>query len=72
MEIPYKRIAPATLKRMIEEFVTRDGTDYGLQETPLESKVSQVMSALEKGDAHILYDEQREAAEIVLRAQGLS
>jgi len=29
MEIPYKKLAPDVLRAVIEEFVTREGTDYG-------------------------------------------
>ena len=42
MIIPWERIPPDTLERLIEEYVTRDGTDYGTVETPLETRVEQV------------------------------
>ena len=29
MEVPHGRVAPDVLRRVAEEFVTRDGTDYG-------------------------------------------
>lgn len=66
MEIPYKAIPPETLRNMIEELITREGTDYGEQELALASKVKQVMLKLERGEAAILYDEALETCEIVL------
>lgn len=66
MEIPYQAIPEQTLRNMIEEFVTRDGTDYGEQETPLDDKVTQVLDLLKTGKATIQYDESVEICEIVL------
>ncbi|EGG98200.1 hypothetical protein imdm_378 [gamma proteobacterium IMCC2047] len=66
MDIPYQAIPKETLSNMIEEFVTRDGTDYGECELSLEEKVVQVMSLLKQGKAAIQYDESMEICEIVL------
>ena len=66
MDIPYQAVPAETLGNMIEEFVTRDGTDYGEQELTLEAKVAQVMSQLKAGKAAIQYDESLEICEIVL------
>ena len=38
--VPHRELAPQTLRAMIEEFVTRDGTDYGALERSLEGKVA--------------------------------
>jgi len=66
MDIPYQSINPQTLGNMIEEFVTRDGTDYGEQELTLEAKVAQVLGLLKSGKAAIQYDESLEICEIVM------
>lgn len=66
MEIPYQAIPENTLRNMIEEFVTRDGTDYGLEEVSLNQKVFQVLGLLKAGKAVILYDESLESTEIQL------
>ena len=42
MIIPYKQISPDALQGLIEEFITREGTDYGEMEFSLAQKVSQV------------------------------
>ena len=49
-------LAPDTLRAVIESFVLREGTDYGLRETPLEDKVAQVMGQLRRGEAHITFE----------------
>lgn len=66
MDIPYQAINAQTLRSMIEEYVTRDGTDYGEQELTLEAKVVQVLALLKSGQAAIRYDESLEICEIVM------
>ena len=66
MDIPYQAINAETLNSMIEEFVTRDGTDYGEQVLTLEAKVAQVLTLLTVGKAAIMYDESLEICEIVM------
>ena len=58
MIIPFDRISPEALLGLLEEFVTRDGTDYGERETPLDARVAQVLLQLRRGTALIVYDEE--------------
>ncbi len=55
-EVPWQRLSPEALQRLIEEFVTRDGTDYGATERTLEQKVAAVRRLLERGEAVIVFD----------------
>jgi len=64
MIIPHTDIAPDTLNALIEEFVTRDGTDYGDIETCIATKVRQVMNQLERKDVFIVYSEEYETCTI--------
>jgi uncharacterized protein len=50
------QLEPDTLRAVVESFVLREGTDYGLEETSLEVKVAQVMRQVERGEAHITFD----------------
>ena len=56
VQVPVQSIQKATLSRLVEEFVTRDGTDYGSHEIPTEKKVSRAMAALHAGKAIIVFD----------------
>ena len=67
MEIPYKQLSPETLQALIEEFVSRDGTDYGEQEVSLERKVMQVEERLNDGSAVLVFDSHSESCDIVVR-----
>lgn len=66
MLIPYDQLAPDTLNRLIEDFVTRDGTDNG-DETPLQTRVLRVRQALAKGQAFILFDADSQQCQLLAR-----
>jgi hypothetical protein len=55
------------LRHLVEEFVTRDGTDYGAIERTLPQKVAAVMRQLETGEAAIVVDLDHDTIDIVLR-----
>ena len=65
MEIPHRALSPDTLQALIEEFVLRDGTDYGETEIPLAKKSRQVMEQLDHGDIVIVFDAETESCNIV-------
>ncbi|MCF6257322.1 MAG: YheU family protein [Gammaproteobacteria bacterium] len=69
MIIPYQELSPDALQALVEEFVTRNGTDYGNCETSLAEKVRQVVQQLEKGEAVIVYDTAMESCNITTAAQ---
>lgn len=69
MIIPHDQLSAEALAGLIEEFVTRDGTDYGMAEVSLETKVAQVRSALQAGRAVILYDDKDASFTIVFKEQ---
>jgi uncharacterized protein len=57
MMIPHRMLSPEALRGVIEAFITREGTDYGLHEVPLATKVGQVRHQLDAGTVVIIYDE---------------
>jgi uncharacterized protein len=65
MIILYRNLSPEALHGVIEEFVSRDGTDYGLVEATLEQKINDVLRQVKKGDAVIVYDEATQTTNIV-------
>ena len=69
IEIPFKRLDNDVLTAIIEEFVLREGTDYGAQEANFENKVTQVRSQLESGDVLITYDPKTENCTLLTREQ---
>jgi len=69
MIVPWQEIPPETLDNLIEEFVTRDGTDYGEQEIGTDTKVAQVREQLRRGQASVVFDDATETISIFTREQ---
>lgn len=67
MIIPYKQLSIDTLQGLIEEFVTREGTDYGEHEASLENKVQQVKQQLQRGDVVIVFDTATESVSLLTK-----
>jgi len=65
VEVPLERMAPQTRDSLLEEYASRDGTDYGLRETPLESRVQQLLAKLQSGDLVLLFELEEETWDIV-------
>jgi len=65
IEAPYTRLAPETLRAVIEEFVTRDTTDYGVCEKTRGEKVADVMRQLERGEAKVVFEPEEQRVDIV-------
>ncbi|MCX8648803.1 YheU family protein [Gilliamella sp. B2776] len=66
MIIPWQNLDPQTLDNIIEHFVLREGTDYGLQEKSLQEKVTQVKSQLIDGTVAIFWSELHQTIDIKL------
>ena len=69
MLIPHRELSPAALEGLIEEFVTRDGTDYGESDVSLATKVAQIRKQLDQGILVILYCEQDDSVMIANKDQ---
>lgn len=65
VEVPHTDLPPDTLRSLAEDFVTRDGTDYGLVEKTLDQKVAALIQQLDRGQAKIFYDTESETINIV-------
>jgi uncharacterized protein YheU (UPF0270 family) len=67
IEVPHRTLTTAALRGLIEEFVTRSGTDYGDREASLDEKIGDVVRQLERGEVRIVYDAATQSANIVAR-----
>ena len=66
IEVPYERLAPETLRNMIEEFVTREWADLGDAGHTLDDKVEQVMQQLRDRKVKVVFDFRSETGNIVV------
>ncbi len=69
LRIPLQRMAPETLAAMLEEYASRDGTDYGALELSLEEKVAALQAQLSTGKLVIVYDAASEHWDLLAEEQ---
>lgn len=67
MIIPHQQLSSDALQGLIEEFITRDGTDYGEVEISLTQKVAQVKRQLDRGEVVIVFDPASESVSILTK-----
>jgi hypothetical protein len=63
--IPHRRLSPDALAGLIEEFVTRDGTDSGYTRGSLAENVAMVRRQLDAGRAVIVFDSRLQTWNII-------
>lgn len=61
MRIPHTKLDPGTLRAIVEEFVTRDGTDHSF----VEPRVASVLRQLHLGCVELHFDDQTETCNII-------
>ena len=61
MQIPHDQLSPEALRGLIEEFVTRDGTDL----TEAARSIEKILAALTQGRAVIDFDEEEGTTQIL-------
>jgi uncharacterized protein YheU (UPF0270 family) len=67
--VPAQRLQGDVLQALLEEYASRDGTDYGERECTLEEKVAQLLRQLRTDELQILYDVDSEQWDLLPRAQ---
>lgn len=65
MRIPYQQLDEATLNNLIEQYILREGTDYGEVEFSLEEKTRQILKQIKNEDIYIMYSELHESVTLV-------
>jgi len=61
MLIPHGMLTPATLRSIVEEFVTRDGTDHSL----IDRRIEVVLNQLATGQVELHFDKESATTNIV-------
>ena len=69
IEIPVDRLDPELLDAIIEEFILREGTDYGIQEVALDAKLAQVRRQIDRGKVVVVFDPELESCNLLTREQ---
>lgn len=66
MIIPWQDLSKPALDGIIEEFIMREGTDYGLEELSHERKKQDLINQLKSGHIVIVYSELHETVNMML------
>ena len=66
MIIPHHQLDRETLQNLLEEYATRDGTDYGEREVSLDDKVASLRRQLESKDIVIWFEPGEETVNLIL------
>ncbi len=65
IEVPTSQLAQQTLRALLEEFASRDGTDYGAKELTLDEKVGRLREQLDASRIMLMYDSDSEQWDLV-------
>ena len=68
IKIPIESLDRSIIFSIIEEFVLREGTDYGAYEVNFQSKIDEIYRKLESDEYSISYDESTESCTIIANA----
>ena len=62
MKRPHSHVSPIALRQMVEEFVTRDGTDH----SQIDQRVIDVLEQLKDGRVELHFDSDTNSSNIVV------
>ena len=65
VDVPLDRVNPETVRKMVEEFVTREWSDLSDAECTFEDKIEQVLKQLKDNKIKVVYDLTSETCNIV-------
>jgi uncharacterized protein YheU (UPF0270 family) len=64
MIVPWKNLKSENVRALAEEFVLREGTDYGERELSLDAKVNSVLALLDRGEIEVVFDVESESCDL--------
>jgi len=67
VEVPHDQLSPEALRGVIESFVLREGTEYGERDVSLDTKITQVLRQIERGEAQIMFDPNTETIDVIVK-----
>ena len=67
--VPYQKLSQVALNRLIEEFILREGTDYGRNEYSLDEKKEQIFRQLQSGYIQVVFNPSTETTSLLHKEQ---
>lgn len=69
IRVPAESLSPEALEGLVEEFITREGTDYGQREFSLDDKRNTVLRQLSRGEIAIVFELESESTTLVTKQE---
>lgn len=69
LEVPVESLSEDALNGVIDNFIQREGTDYGVSEIAYETKMQQVRRQIAKGDVKIVFDPNTESVTLMTKQE---
>lgn len=70
--VPYDQVPNEPLQRLLESFISREGTDYGVVERSLPEKVEDLRGQLKRREIVIVFDGESESFNLITRQEARS
>lgn len=70
--VPYDQVPNEPLQRLLESFISREGTDYGAVERSLPEKVEDLRGQLKRREIVIVFDGESESFNLITRQEARS
>ena len=67
IEIPQEQLNAELKRAVIEDFIMREGTDYGHKDFTLDEKVAQIQKQLDSNKICIAFDQITETCTLIVR-----
>ena len=67
--IPPNKLSDKILVSIIEEFINREGTDYGEKEAKLDTKIKNARSKIMRGEVQIMFDPKTESCNLITKEE---
>ncbi len=64
VNIPVSEVSEEALRNLLEEYVSRDGTDYGVIEKDINEKTQLLLAQLNSGELMIFFDQESQQFDI--------
>ncbi len=67
--VPFQQLSKDALDGVLEEYINREGTDYGAIEMSFSDKCDQVMMQIKQGQVLIVFDHDSQSVSLMLKEQ---
>jgi len=67
--VPPEQLSDDALGGVLQEYISREGTDYGLREVTFEAQLEHAKRAMLDGECILIFDRQTECCQLLSKAQ---